>query len=98
MESQKKLCKKCKRVLKSYNKVGYCFVCYPTTKEFLEFHRIYQKEKYRTDPEYREKKKKYRKKPEVREKIKLYMKEYTKKNIEKIRENKRRWYRKNYRK
>lgn len=89
-------CKLCNHLLSKYNKSGYCTNCYTKSPYSLEYQRNFQKRWYSKKIN-KDKKREYHNKPDVKRKTIKYQKKYQKDNIERIRELKRNWERKNRR-
>jgi len=87
-------CKLCPRKLGKENKSGYCVKCYSKSPYYKDYQRRKQKEWYDTQNG-KEKKRAYRQKPKVKAKYKVYQKKYQSQHIERMRELKREWARKN---
>jgi hypothetical protein len=87
-----KKCVRCKRKnLGSNNASGYCIKCYRHSPKYLEYQRIKQREFYHQHPE---KQRAYNRRPDIRIKRRKYMKKYVQEHIERVRELKNNWARK----
>ena len=87
-------CLRCSKKLANHNKSGYCTKCYTKSPQFLEYQRIKQSEWY-AKPENKIKRKLHARTPRVVAYTKKYHKIWVSENIERNRELKRNWERKN---
>jgi len=87
-------CIKCRKKLGNNNKSGYCKNCYLHSPQYLKYQREAQK-KYSYTERRKEWVEEYRSDPKRKEYMKKYQRDYQKKNIDRLREIKRKWAEKN---
>lgn len=87
-------CILCNKELKPINKSGYCTKCYCHSPFYKSYQARKQKEWY-AKPENKKKRKDYKNILRVKAHLKKYQRKYQKQHIERMRELKRNWARKN---